>query len=92
MNKYASIAIDGGLVEQFSLKDIASCYLDGNDDIVIDYNGGSQVKLASAAALVQADVDIVFGVIKNAQEQKWTQVLYSIPALSEPVNAFTFTF
>lgn len=92
MNKYASIALDGGGVEQFSVKDVASCYLDGNDDIIIDYIGGSKVTMASAAALVQADVDIVFGVIKSAQQQKWTKVLYSIPALSEPVNSFVFTF
>jgi len=92
MNKYASIALDGGGVEQFSVKDVASCYLDSSDDIVIDYIGGSQSKIGSAAALVQADVDIVFGVIKSAQQQKWTKVLYSVPALSEPVNAFTFTF
>ena len=92
MNKYASLAMDGGGVEQFSVKDIALCYLDSADDIVILYNGGSSIKIASAAALVQADVDIVFGVIKSAQQQKWTKVLYSIPALSEPVNAFTYTF
>tara|TARA_Y100001973_G_C5207718_1_gene342846 strand:+ start:1110 stop:1388 length:279 start_codon:yes stop_codon:yes gene_type:complete len=92
MNKYANITLDGGVVEQFSVKNVASCYLDSSDDIVIDYIGGSQSKIASASALTQADVDIVFGVIKSAQQEKWTQVLYSIPTLSEVVNAFTFTF
>ena len=91
MNKYASITVGGG-VEQFSVKDVASCYLDSSDDIVIDYIDGSQSKIASGSALVQADVDTVFGVIKSAQQQKWSKVKYIIPALSEPVNAITFTF
>jgi|TARA_R100001463_G_scaffold5237_11_gene18316 hypothetical protein len=91
MNKYASITVGGG-VEQFSVKDVASCYLDSSDDIVIDYIDGSQSKIASGSALVQADVDIVFDGIKSAQQEKWTQVLYVIPALSQTVNAFTFTF
>ncbi len=91
MNKYASITA-GGVVEQFSVKDVASCYLDSSDDIVIDYTNGSQSKIASASALVQADVDIVFEGIKSAQQQKWPKALYAIPALSQTVNAFTFTF
>jgi len=91
MNKYANITA-GGVVEQFSVKDVASCYLDSSDDIVIDYIDGSQSKIASGSALVQADVDIVFDVIKRAQQEKWTTVLYSIPTLSQTVNAFTFTF
>ena len=91
MNKYASITVGGG-VEQFSVKDVASCYLDSSDDIVIDYIDGSQSKIASGSALVQADVDTVFGVIKSAQQQKWSKVKYTIPALSEDVNAVTFTF
>ena len=91
MNKYASITVGGG-VEQFSVKDVSSCYVDSADDIVIDYIIGSQSKIASSSALVQADADIVFGVIKSAQQQKWTKVLYSIPTLSQAVNAFTFTF
>jgi len=91
MNKYANITVGGG-VEQFSVKDVSSCYVDSADDIVIDYISGSQSKIASSSALVQADADIVFGVIKSAQQQKWTKVLYSIPTLSQAVNAFTFTF
>jgi hypothetical protein len=91
MNKYASITVGGG-VEQFSVKDVSSCYVDSADDIVIDYISGSQSKIASSSALVQADADIVFGVIKSAQQQKWTKVLYSVPTLSQAVNAFTFTF
>tara|TARA_Y100000114_G_scaffold155261_1_gene179004 strand:- start:2403 stop:2678 length:276 start_codon:yes stop_codon:yes gene_type:complete len=91
MNKYANITA-AGVVEQFSVKDVASCYLDSSDDIVIDYIDGSQSKIASGSALVQADVDIVFDVIKRAQQEKWTTVLYSIPTLSQTVNAFTFTF
>ena len=91
MNKYANITA-GGVVEQFSVKDVASCYLDSSYDIVIDYIVGSQSKIASGSALVQADVDIVFDVIKRAQQEKWTTVLYSIPTLSQTVNAFTFTF
>lgn len=91
MNKYASITVSGA-AEQFSVKDVASCYLDSSDDIVIDYIDGSQSKIASGSALVQADVDIVFDGIKSAQQEKWTQVLYVIPALSQTVNAFTFTF
>jgi len=91
MNKYASITVSGA-AEQFSVKDVASCYLDSSDDIVIDYNDGSQSKIGSGSALVQADVDIVFDAIKSAQQEKWTQVLYVIPSLSQTVNAFTFTF
>tara|TARA_R100000655_G_scaffold77184_1_gene116234 strand:+ start:1350 stop:1625 length:276 start_codon:yes stop_codon:yes gene_type:complete len=91
MNKYAEITTTGG-AGLFSVKDIVSCYVDSSDDIVMDYSNGSQSKIASASALVQADADIVFGVIKSAQQEKWTQVLYKIPALSQDINAFTFTF
>jgi len=91
MNKYAQITTDGG-AGLFSIKDIVSCYLDSSDDIVMDYANGSQSKIDSASALVQADVDIVFGVIKQAQQEKWTQVLYPIPPLSVDVDAFVFTF
>ena len=91
MHKYGDITTTGG-TGLISLMNVVACYLDSADDIVIDYEQGSQVKLASAAALVQADVDKVFEVIKNAQEQKWSKVEYTIPALSESVNAVTFTF
>ena len=73
MHKYGDITATGG-TGLISLMNIVACYLDVADDIVIDYDNGSQVKLASAAALVQADVNKVFEVIKNAQEQKWSKV------------------
>ena len=91
MHKYGDITTTGG-TGLISLMNIVACYLDAADDVVIDYDNGSQVKLASAAALSQADVNTVFEVIQNAQEQKWSKVEYTIPALSETVNAVTFTF
>ena len=91
MHKYGEVTTTGG-AGLISLMNIVACYLDAAFDIVIDYDNGSQVKIASAAALAQADVDKVFEVIKNAQEQKWSKVEYTIPALSESVNAVTFTF
>ncbi len=91
MNKYGEITTTGGS-GLISLTNVASCYIDAADDVIIDYNNGSQIAIASASALVQADADIVFGVIKQAQQQKWSKVKYTIPALSEDVNAVTFTF
>ncbi len=91
MNKYGDLTTTGG-DGLISLMNVASCYLDGSSDVIIDYTNGSKIAIASAAALAQADVDIVFGVIKSAQQQKWSKVKYIIPALSEPVNAITFTF
>jgi len=90
MNKYCKITLDGSAnaVEQFSAKDVALVY----DDVVVVFNNGSKIQIASSAALVQADVDVVFGAIKNAQESRWHKVLVDIPLLSQPVNAFTFTF
>ena len=46
--------------------------------IVIVFNNGSKIQIASSAALVQADVDVVFGAIKNAQESRWHKVLVEI--------------
>ena len=94
MNKYCKITLDGSAnaVEQFSAKDVALVYLDSADDVVIVFNNGSKIQIASSAALIQADVDVVFGAIKNAQESRWHKVLVDIPLLSQPVNAFTFTF
>ena len=91
MKKYGDLPTSGG-DGLISLTDVASCYIDSNDDVIIDYNFGSSIAIASASALVQADADIVFGVIKSAQEQKWSKVKYIIPALSQTVNAITFTF
>lgn len=91
MNKYGEITTTGGS-GLISLTNVASCYIDAADDVIIDYNCGSQIAIASASALVQADADKVFGVIKQAQQQKWSKVKYTIPALSEDVNAVTFTF
>ena len=91
MNKYGEITTTGGS-GLISLNNVASCYIDAADDVIIDYNNGSSIAIASAAALVQGDADIVFDVIKNSQEQKWDTVKYTIPALSEDVNAVTFTF
>ncbi len=91
MNKYGEITTTGGS-GLISLTNVASCYIDAADDVIIDYNNGSKIAIASAAALVQGDADIVFGVIKSAQQQKWSKVKYTIPALSEDVNAVTFTF
>ena len=91
MNKYGEITTTGGS-GLISLANVASCYVDAADDVIIDYNNGSSIAIASASALVQADADIVFDVINNAQEQKWDTVKYTIPALSEDVNAVTFTF
>ena len=91
MNKYGEITTTGGS-GLISLMNVASCYIDANDDVIIDYNNGSSIAIASAAALVQGDADIVFSVIKKSQEQKWDKVKYTIPALSEDVNAVTFTF
>tara|TARA_B100000902_G_C27163606_1_gene840049 strand:+ start:385 stop:666 length:282 start_codon:yes stop_codon:yes gene_type:complete len=90
MNKYAEITTTSG-AGLFSIKDIVSCYLDAADDIVLDYGNGNQSKIASASALVQADVNIVFDVIKTAQQEKWSTVKYIIPSLSQSINAFTFT-
>ena len=94
MNKYGEITTTGGS-GLISLTNVASCYIDNGvliPEIRIDYNNGSSIGIASASALVQADADIVFNVIKNAQEQKWDTVKYTIPALSEDVNAVNFTF
>tara|TARA_B100001778_G_C18559635_1_gene617149 strand:+ start:1188 stop:1463 length:276 start_codon:yes stop_codon:yes gene_type:complete len=91
MNKYGEITTTGGS-GLISLTNVASCYIDAADDVIIDYNNGSKIAIASASALVQADADKVFGVIKSAQQQKWSKVKYTIPALSEDVNAVTFTF
>lgn len=94
MNKYCKITLDGSsdAVEQFSAKDVALVYLDSADDVVIVFNNGSKIQIASSSALGQADVSVVFGVIKNAQQSRWHEVLLDIPLLSQPVNAFTFTF
>jgi len=97
MNKYGEITTTDGLGVQtsglISLTNVASCYLDAADDVIIDYNNGSSITITGGlVALVQADADIVFGVIKQAQQQKWSKVKYTIPALSEDVNAVTFTF
>ena len=91
MNKYGDLTTTGG-DGLISLMDVASCYLDGNDDVIIDYNSGSKIAIASASALIQADADLVFSVIKSAQESRWSKVKYIIPALSQTVNAITFTF
>jgi hypothetical protein len=91
MNKYGEITTTGGS-GLISLMNVASCYVDANDDIIIDYNSGSKITIESPQALVQGDADIVFGVIKSSQQQKWSKVKYTIPALSEDVNAVTFTF
>tara|TARA_R100000742_G_C4279430_1_gene104003 strand:+ start:1968 stop:2243 length:276 start_codon:yes stop_codon:yes gene_type:complete len=91
MNKYGEITTTGGS-GLISLMNVASCYIDANDDVIIDYNNGSSIAIASASALVQGDADIVFGVIKSSQQHKWSTVKYTIPALSEDVNAVTFTF
>ena len=91
MNKYGEITTTGGS-GLISLMNVASCYVDGNDDVIIDYNNGSKIAIASATVLVQGDADIVFGVIKSSQQQKWSKVKYTIPALSADVNAVTFTF
>lgn len=90
MQKYGDISTTGG-VGLISLMNVASCYIDAADDVIIDYNSGSKIAIASASALIQADADKVFEVIKNAQEQKWSKVEYTIPVLSQTVNAVTFT-
>ncbi len=97
MNKYGEITTTDGLgVETsglISLTNVASCYVDSADDVIIDYNNGSSIAISGGlVALVQADADIVFGVIKQAQQQKWSKVKYTIPALSELVSSVTFTF
>ena len=91
MNKYAEITTTSG-AGLFSVKDIVSCYLDSSNDIVMDYANGSQSKIDGSAGLVQADVDIVFGVIKQAQQENWRKVKVVIPDLSQTVSALTFTF
>ena len=91
MNKYAEITTTGG-AGLFSVKDIVSCYLDSSSDIVMDYSNGSQSKIDGSAGLVQADVDIVFGVIKQAQQENWRKVKVVIPDLSQTVTALVFTF
>lgn len=94
MNKYCKITLDGAgdLVEVFSAKDIATVWINAADDVEILYNGGSKIEIASASALVQADADAVFQVIKDLQQSRWSDVAASIPLLSQTVNAFTFTF
>tara|TARA_R110002012_G_scaffold4484_1_gene20666 strand:- start:1017 stop:1304 length:288 start_codon:yes stop_codon:yes gene_type:complete len=95
MNKYAQVTISDGLssfVDQFSINDVAACYVDAADDIVIDYSNGSQFKLASGSAFVDADALAVAGVIKNAQQEKWTEILYTLPVLSQVPSVATFTF
>tara|TARA_B100000424_G_C22804662_1_gene431389 strand:+ start:538 stop:813 length:276 start_codon:yes stop_codon:yes gene_type:complete len=91
MKKYAEITTTGGS-GLISITNVACVYLDGADDVIINYNNGSKIAIASASALVQSDADTVFGVIKSAQQEKWSTVKYTIPALSEDVNAVTFTF
>lgn len=91
MNKYAEITTTGGS-GLISIMNVASCYINASDDVIIDYNNGSSIAIASAAALVQKDADTLFSVIASAQQQKWSKVKYAVPPLSEPVNALTFTF
>ena len=94
MNKYAQLTLANGNTEQFSLKDICGIYLDSNNEIVIDYSFGSKFKINSAVGYSQDDLDIVFNVIKTAQEEKWKRVLYAIPNIkglfSIPSVSFTF--
>ena len=90
MQKYGEVTTTGG-AGLISLMNVASCYIDTNDDVIIDYNSGSSIAIASASALVQADADKVLDVIKNAQQSNWREVKYTIPALSADVSAITFT-
>jgi hypothetical protein len=97
MNKYARIWLDDGLSQyeaQIALKDIVACYVDSSDDIVIEYSNGSQVKIVGGPGepLNQADVDIVFGIITQSQEDEWTKTLYNIPTLSQSLIQLNFTF
>ena len=91
MNKYAEVTTSGG-AELFSVKDIVSCYLDGSSDILMDYANGSKIVINGSSALVQADVDIVFDSIKQAQQENWKKVKVVVPSLSSAVTALVFTF
>ena len=92
MNKYGEITTTGGS-GLISLTNVACVRLFNVNFIIIQYNNGSSITIAgAAAALSQADAEIIFNVIKNAQEQKWDTVKYTIPALSEDVASVTFTF
>tara|TARA_B100001057_G_C22867995_1_gene957464 strand:- start:5176 stop:5451 length:276 start_codon:yes stop_codon:yes gene_type:complete len=91
MNKYAEVTTSTG-AGLFSVKDIVSCYLDGSNDILMDYASGSKIVINGSSALVQADVDIVFDSIKQAQQENWKKVKVVIPSLSQTVTALVFTF
>ena len=91
MNKYAEITTTSG-VGLFSVKDVIACYINAGNDIVIDYANGSQSKIDGSSALVQADLDIVFGAIKQAQQENWKKVKVVIPSLSSAVTSVVFTF
>ena len=91
MNKYAEVTTSSG-AGLFSVKDIISCYLDGSNDILMDYANGSKIVINGSSALVQADVDIVFDSIKQAQQENWKKVKVVVPSLSSAVTALVFTF
>ena len=91
MNKYAEVTTSTG-AGLFSVKDIVSCYLDSSNDILMDYASGSKIVINGSSALVQADVDIVFDSIKQAQQENWKKVKVVVPKLSSAVTALVFTF
>ncbi len=91
MNKYAEITTTEG-PGLISIANVSSCYINEADEIIVDYNNGSSINIASASLLLQKDADTVFNVIKSAQEDKWSTIKYKIPLLTQPVDAVTFTF
>jgi short-subunit dehydrogenase len=91
MNKYAKIIKEEGS-DFISLNNVASCYINDVDEIIVAYENGSTINIASASFLIPQDLSTVFDVIKSAQEDKWSKVLYEVPPLTQPVDAVTFTF
>ena len=92
MVKYAEVTTGSGESGLIYIGDVASCYLDAVDEIVIDYSFGSKITIAASDPLAQSDVDKIFGVIKSAQEQKWSQVKYVTPSLSLDIQSVIFNF
>lgn len=90
MKKYGIVQLDGvssTARDQFSTSGITLVYLNSADDVEIVYSSGKIVNIASAAALVAADVKVVFDAIVEASQTKWTETSFLIPKLSQPVNS-----
>jgi hypothetical protein len=91
MNKYGEITTTGGS-GLISLNNVILARLFGGNFILINYANGSLCSIQATTAFTQADAEVIFDVIKNAQEQKWDTVKYTVPTLSDSVASISFTF